>query len=137
MNYNVIDECELLINQNITIIFLLSLFYVCVVTINLQNISKGWHSMKKRTTLVALGIILSSQILPVAAHADDLAKANSGSAEAPPTTAVVEQNNDSNFAEEISVPVTSEEQDSETTSSKSESIQNNYSNSEELTEKTE
>lgn len=44
--------------------------------------------MKKRTTLIALGIILSSQVLPLVAHADDLA---TSSFEAT-STAVVNEN---------------------------------------------
>ncbi|TXK46358.1 InlB B-repeat-containing protein, partial [Lactococcus sp. dk322] len=57
--------------------------------------------MKKRTTLVALGIILSSQILPVMAHANDISQATNNSADAPPTTSVVEESNTSNTVESI------------------------------------
>lgn len=74
--------------------------------------------MKKRTSIIALGIILSSQLLPVMAHADSL-RIMTESAEAPPlVTEVVEKQEDSegiDIEEMIDIPVTiTEEKESET-----------------------
>ena len=72
--------------------------------------------MKKHTTLFALGTLICSQVLPIAAHANNLDQASNVNSDSPPISNVINPNDDSDFEEDVAATpeteVISEEEES-------------------------